>query len=118
MIEGLKIRVTAEELACHLKNRAAYHRTRADKKEAELPALKSAADKVKADLQPASLTHMNKGTSSYSADVDNLVEQMESDIRTHRNKALAFDYFAGHLFAEDYTLQENDLKRLEILASF
>ncbi len=117
MIEGLKIRVTSEELEKHCQQRAMYHADRASQKEKELPGLKEALAKVEAvtgqNIAPADLARMSKG--GYAMNVDQPVDQLESDIKDHRNKALVFAFFAEHLFAEDYTLQEADLIRLEIL---
>lgn len=117
MIEGLKIRVPSAELANHLKARAEYHRGRAATKEAELPALRDAIAKVKSGTQLAeNVSQMSKG--GYRMDDSNPVEGLEVDIREHRNKAVVFDYLALHLFDEDYTLQEADLIRLEIVKRF
>lgn len=44
MIEGLKIRVTSAELQQHFKDRAAYHRQRADDKEKAMPDLQTAKE--------------------------------------------------------------------------
>lgn len=117
MIDGLKIRVTSRELTLHMNDRASYHAGRADVKEGELPAIKDALDKMKAGLDPATVSMMNKTgvSSSYNLNPADTIEQLERDIRDHRNKALAFRYLACHLFDEDYNLSESDLKRLEIL---
>lgn len=117
MIEGLKIRVTSGELRTHLLARSVHHRQRADEKEAGIPELKSALETVtKNSLNPPSVGAMNKmATSSYHLDPDDAISQVETDIRNHRNSALAFEFFADHLFDEDYTLSEADLRRLEIL---
>jgi hypothetical protein len=119
MIEGFKLKITSSELKTHCSERALYHKQRADDKEQELPGLKEALAKVEAvtgaNLDPKNLAHMNKSAASYRMDVDEPVEALESDIKDHRNKALVFAFFSEHLFAEDYTLQEADLIRLEIL---
>lgn len=117
MIEGLKLRVTSEELRDHCCQRALHHRSRASSKEAELPTLRESLEKLKPEMAAMALTHMNKSSSNYHADPEELLENLERDIRDHRNKALVFEFFAAHLFEEDYTLQENDLVRLEILAN-
>lgn len=48
-------------------------------------------------------------------DPDDAIDALTNDIVNHRNKALAFDFFADHLHTEDYNLSEQDLVRLEIL---
>lgn len=55
------------------------------------------------------------GYNGYQLDPESVVESLESDIRTHNEKAIIFQFFADHLFSEDYTLMETDLKRLEML---
>lgn len=119
MIEGFKLRVTATELRDHCTSRADYHEGRADQKEGELPGLKEALAKVEAvtgaNISLPDLAHMTKSRATYAMDVDQPVEQLERDIRDHRNKSLVFRFFASHLFDEDYTLSESDLTRLEIL---
>lgn len=121
MIDGFKLKITAAELRKHCTERSEYHGKRADEKAAELPELQATMQKVKkvtaANLEPQELAHMNK-TGSYSnmpMDTDEPIEQLERAIKNHRNHALVFAFFAAHLFDEDYTLLENDLRRLEIL---
>lgn len=111
MIEGLKIRVPSQELATHLRNRAAYHRERADTKDAAMPKLIEAKEALgKLQANPSGVAEMNKfSNSSYKS--------LSADIRNHRNKALSMEYLADHLFDDDYTLTEADLARLEILKS-
>jgi hypothetical protein len=53
--------------------------------------------------------------SGYRLDTEDVVDKLEGDIKDHANKALVFDFFAAHLFDEDYTMQEADLRRLEII---
>jgi hypothetical protein len=119
MIEGLKIKVTSGELKEHLTMRAAHHRKRADDKEVELPQLRDALERIKAAPQATNISAMQKLTSnSYHVNPDDTISALENDIRDHRNKALVFDFFAGHLFEEDYVLQENDLIRLEVIKRF
>jgi len=116
MISGLKLKVTSKELRQHCLDRAGYHARRGNEKEAELPSLKEAVDRIKGaggGLTPDSLARMSKG--GYHLDPDSPVESLENDIRDHRNKSLVFCFFAEHLFDEDYTLEESDLVRLEVL---
>lgn len=116
MIKGLRICLKSSELAEHMRERANYHEERAKVKEEELPAIQESFEKFKA-LRPATkVSHMNKsGLSNYDFNPEENIENLENDIRNHRNKALAYRYMADHLFTEDYDLDENDLRRLEIL---
>ena len=132
-VPGLKLRLTAVELADHMRKRAAYHAGRKADKERHLPELvdakkqiEEATEKIKA-VQPAPNVHaFNKGgpsnRSTYGFDgegaaegLDRQIEQLKSDIDTHHNKSLAFAFLADHLFPQDYCLDRNDLVSLEIL---
>jgi hypothetical protein len=130
MIEGLKLNVPSTELARLVKERAAYHRGRADLKEKEqlpmlratLPDLEKAMAVVQGHGNPQKVAEMGKfSNSSYNMNenpVDQLkkdIEKLEQDIRNHRNKALVFDFISTHLFDDVYSLTESDLTRLEIL---
>jgi hypothetical protein len=132
MIEGLKLNIPSKELAELVKSRAGYHRSRADLKEKEqlpmlratLPDLEKAMAVVQSHGQnPQKLGDMGKfsSNSSYNMNenpVDQLkkdIEKLELDIRSHRNKALVFDFISTHLFDDTYSLTETDLTRLEIL---
>lgn len=129
MIKGLRYKLTSGELRLHFKGRADYHSKRADAKEAEVPSLRDQIPQLKETLEKVTkfqpspeLTHMNKSMASYHLDpesaVDSLekaLEQLERDVRDHRNKATAFSFLADHLFEEDYDLEQSDLVSLEIL---
>lgn len=114
MIDGLKLRVTSKELVEHCLARSTHHKDRANTKASQL--IRDALNKLKNAKDPEALAVMSKtGFSNYSLDPEGVVESLENDIRTHNEKALIFKFFADHLFDEDYTLQESDLKRLEML---
>jgi len=117
VIDGLRLQIPYQELRQHCLDRAEYHKGRADLKEKELPKLKEAMEAIKqATLQsPSNLAHMNKMSATYNLNPGDTVEELEKDIREHRNKAEVFIYFANHLFPYDYNLNESDLRRLEIV---
>jgi len=117
MIEGLKIRLEPDELRAHCLSRAKYHTERADQKEKELPALRDALEKIKGGGGKAaeSLARMSGKSGAYNLDTESPVEDLENDIRDHRNKNLVFLFYADHFIPEDYVLMEADLVRLEIL---
>lgn len=116
MIEGLKLRVTAQELREHCQKRVAHHNLRAEEKTRELPALRESLERLKktSSQLPTSVSNFSKG-GGYRVEGSEVVEQLEADIRDHRYKALFFAFLEHHLFDEDYTLKEEDLVRLEIL---
>ena len=114
MIEGFRVRVTHAELEKHCLDRSAYHHDRADTKEKELPALKESYERVTSHNQnPDIMSGMNKTGMSYR--MEDPIPQLEQDIRHHRNLALVFGFYAGHLFDEDYNLTADNLRRLEII---
>ena len=116
MIEGLKLLVRSVELKTHCELRSEYHRKRADEKEAQLPKLRESLEVLRGSGLPAtSYSNMNKGSQAYHLDPDDPIKDLEKDIQDHRNKSLVFEFFAGHLFDDDYTLKEDDLQRLELL---
>ncbi len=113
MIEGFKVKVGFVELTEHCLARSRYHQRRAEEKEATLPDLKKTLEMVRTSTVPSNYSNMSKG--GYNLDPDDPVTQLERDIETHRNKRLVFDFFASHLFNDDYTLEKDDLVKLEIL---
>lgn len=118
MIEGLKIRVTSQELGDHLNARADYHADKAAEIEKDLPAIREIRDRFRSgtNLNPDDLARMTKASNyAHTKGVEEMVGELEGEMRNRRNKAMAFRYIAAHLFQEDYTLQNEDLQRLEIL---
>lgn len=115
MITGLRLRIASSEIKTHCLERAKFHDGRAALKEGELPKLQSALDAIRAVSEPQpQLSHMSKVSSTYHADLGSEIENLERDIRNHKNQAMVFRFFSEHLFDEDYDLQEADLQRLEI----
>lgn len=116
MIQGFRLKFTSDELKTHLRDRVDHHEGRAITKESELPALRSAAEKLKVSIEAPARASDKFGSSNGSGpDVNSAIENLEDQVRDHRNKAAVFRLFADHLFAEDYDLTENDLFRLEFL---
>lgn len=115
LVEGLKLIVTNDELRNHCKGRAAYHRSRASEKELELPKLREVMASLKGQGHQLATVVLTMYKCGYNLDAERPVEKLEADIRDHRNKALVFDWFADHLLAADYILDEGALTRLEIL---
>lgn len=115
MIDGFRLKISSEELRQHCKDRANYHKKRADDRRSQLPKLKEATSALKDSLEGAeNVAQMNK-TSTYVRDPEDVIADLENSIREHENKVLVFNYFSEHLFSEDYNLAEADLVRLEIL---
>lgn len=115
MIDGLRIKIESAELKTLLMTRVEYHQGRAKTKEAELPGLRESMERIKA-VQPTNIAQVNK-MSSNVYHVEDAVENLERDIKNHKNKALVFEFYANHLFDETYSLTESDLQRLELVKS-
>jgi len=119
IVKGLRYHFTTKQLGDHMRARAEYHEGRATTKESALPELRSAVEIVKkAGIHAAaSIAAMSKfSNSNYHFDPGTQVEQLEEDIKDHRNKALVFRTLSDHLVADaTYDLEESELRRLEIL---
>ena len=117
LVPGLKLRVPGTELKELLEARAAYHDKRRQEKEALLPELKAAADKVKAHTPEVQVQLAKVSNSrSYQFDGDSAVENLERDIRDHADKAVSFRFMAAHLFAgATYCLDQAELVRIELV---
>ncbi len=115
IVKGLFFHYTTEQLAQHMRERAEHHLDRAATKESALPELRKAVDTVQASTEASNVTQMSKTNNSYHFGGDQ-VDNLESDIRDHKNKALVFRTLADHLVPNaTYELDESALKRLEIL---
>ena len=110
MIEGFRLKITSAELKKHCTERGAYHRDRALEYQKEMPKIRESIEALQSHGLATSVARMSKG--SFETDP---IEDMENKIRDHGNKALVFQFFADHLFDEDYNLKEEDLIRLEVL---
>lgn len=117
LVPGIRLRVTATELAAHLRARAEHHRQRAKAKAAEVPKLKQVLEAIRPKSEEGGDSRpLTKVTSnSYHHDAESQVEALERDIRDHETKAFNFDWQASHLFDADYCLDRNELTNLEIL---
>jgi hypothetical protein len=110
MIDGMKVHIKTEELAKLLRERAGYHTKRALQKGKEIPQLQRS---MKA-LDRAPKGHVvSNSTRGYGVDP---VEELESQIRSHKKKATALNFLATHLAkGETYALTEAELRQLELL---
>ena len=114
VVPGVKVRMTAAELATHRRARAEHHRGRAAAKAKEKPELKRVLDAIKPKPDESASVAMSKVVSNSYHMQEDQVEALERDIRDHEAKAFNFDWLAGHLFDVAYCLDQADLTRLEI----
>lgn len=116
IVKGLRFHYTTQQLNDHMVARAAHHDQRAEQKASALPELRKAVDTVRSAAEATTVAQMSKFTNSYHFDAGDQVSQLETDIKEHRNKALVFRALAQHLVSNaTYDLDENDLRRLEIV---
>jgi hypothetical protein len=117
IIKGLRYQFTTAQLREHMLQRAVYHEERAVNKEGALPELQKAVDIVKSagKTQATAIAQMGK-FSNYHFNASDQIDQLETDIKDHHNKALVFRTLSTHLWDHaTYDLDENDLRRLEIV---
>lgn len=112
MIEGFKLKISSNELREHCDGRAQYHTDRATEYTRELPKVRESMEALQKYGLATTITQMHGKSGSYDIDP---VEDMEKKIQDHGNRSLVFNFFAHHLFDEDYNLKEEDLIRLEVL---
>lgn len=113
MIEGLKFKISHTELRDHCLKKAEHHKSRAETKQKELPALVAAMDSIR---EGVAQNVSAKNSSMYAMDPDEPIKQMEKDIKDHIKKSLLFGFYANHLFEDDYTLGHHDLTALELIS--
>lgn len=113
LVEGLKFKIESSELAKLMKERAAYHEGRAATKKEELPKLKESLEAI--GKAPSTTSVSNKFSNS-SANVADMVDQIEGDIKAHENKCQSLRFLADHVVPNvAYILTENDLRSLEVV---
>ena len=98
---------TGEELREHLVARAAYHKAKAEEKQAALPELEKSLEVVSKHKNNSVMNSKSR----YAFDADDPIEKLEEDIRDHSAKAHRFSLFAKHLPNEKYELTISQLKR-------
>ncbi len=123
MIDGLKFRMTRDELAIHLRERAKYHELRATAKRDELLTLRANLEKVTVDVQTLGGKRPSTNVSGgFNPDYliqehRRLVEEHERTMVEHLARVDKFRFIANHLFNDDYSLTESDIPRLELVSS-
>ena len=110
MIEGLKLCMTSDELKRTLAGRIEYHSKKADwfeKKATELaPELEQFAEDAEV-------------LGKYSNANRNPTQELQRQHRHHADRVTVFKFMMEHIIpSETYVLEENDLRRLEVLASW
>lgn len=113
LVEGLKFKITSEELAKLMKERADYHEKRAAHKSDELPRLKASLETL---TSAPAITSVSNKMSGYNTNPADVIEQVETDIKNHKNKSQSLRFLADHVVPKtSYILTENDLRSLEVI---
>jgi hypothetical protein len=131
MPEGLKLKVSSTELREHLAARSRHHSQRAVDKQLEFPKLREALERIKSALADTPIISeggqswlnelnggamvSNKAAFSYQLDEKQVIASLERDIKNHDNQFRMFDFFSKHLYGEDYTFTESELRNLEFI---
>jgi hypothetical protein len=116
MIEGIKVRLTTEQFAALLGERASHHIQRAEEKTADLPEVKKAAEFLK---NPNSLSHNainSAAVSKYNMSGGDPVAVLAIDIERHQQSAKNMQFLQKHLVPnETYQLGTGELYECDIM---
>lgn len=113
LIEGFKLHIPTDALAKMLKARATYHNGRAAEKEKELPELERVIERTKPGK---SQERSAKFSNSYAVESADPVKALKTDIRTHKIKALRFEFAAKYLAPDSiYELEQRVAQDLELI---
>lgn len=100
MIEGLKIKISSDELRKHLQARANHHLEKVTFYNGQVSALHDSG------LQTSMTSNDPVGSLKHSA-------------KDHQDKFALFTFLADHIIPdEEYLLSENDLSRIELAARY
>jgi len=100
MIEGLKIKITSDELRKHLQERSKYH-----------------LDKV--TFYNGQVTALQDSGLSSNMTSNDPVGSLKSSAEKHQDKFALFTFMAEHVIPnEEYILSENDLSRIELASRY
>ncbi len=108
MIEGLKLTMTSAELKKTLESRVEYHQGRVAWLTVEIKRL---------EPELAKFTEQSLEIEKYvSNSSNNGLDTFKSQLRHHTDRATVFKFMAEHIIPnETYLLEEEDLRRLEVL---
>lgn len=114
LIDGFKLHIPSDALAKMLKARSTYHAARAKEKEGELPDLERVIERTKPGKHHRAAARFS--SNSYSTEDADPVGALKRDIRTHKLKALRFDFAAKYLAPDAiYELDQRTATDMELI---
>ena len=111
-IQGLKLSMTSEELKKTCGDRIKYHQEKADWLGKELKRLEPELEKFADDAQA-------QGKFSNSNRVGSAFDNFKAEFARHTDRVTLFKFMSEHIIPnETYILDENDLRKLEVLPNW
>jgi hypothetical protein len=111
-IQGLKLSMSSDELKATMLKRIEYHQEKADWLNTELKRLEPELAKFGDDAQA-------QGKFSTSNRIGGVAENFKQEYARHTDKVTLFKFMSEHVIAnETYILDENDLRKLEVLPNW
>lgn len=111
-IQGLKLQMSSDELKKTCEGRIAFHAERAKWALAEYERLEPEAEKFKGEARS-----MGKG--GRIGNVSAATKNFKDEHDRHEDKVVLFKFMAEHVIPnETYILDENDLRKLEVLPQY
>lgn len=111
-IQGLKLTMTSDELKTTMLNRIKYHQEKADWLSKEIKRLEPEMAKFADDAQ-------QMGKAGTSNRMNNAVDNFRSEYSRHEDRVTLFKFMSDHVIpSETYILDENDLRKLEVLPNW
>ncbi len=105
MIEGIKIRISSEELKQHLAGKAKLHKEKASFYEAQVSNLEKGADENQVG-----------GSNLYNAS-NNPIDSLKNSAKKHQQRVDYFEFLVKYIVSnEEYELTESDLTKLEVIS--
>lgn len=111
-IQGLKLTMTSEELKKTCEERIKFHEEKAKWADGEVKRLEPEAEKFRGEAQAM-------GKTGRSNNVSSALNNFKTEYQRHFDKVTLFTFMASHVIpSETYILDENDLRKLEVLPQY
>ena len=111
-IQGLKLSMTSDELKTTMLKRIEYHQEKADWLGTEMKRLGPELAKFADDAQA-------QGKFGTSNRIGGVEDNFKAEFARHTDKVTLFRFMAEHVIPnETYILDENDLRKLEVLPNW
>jgi len=108
-IQGLKLTMTSAEMKKVMLERIAFHQEKAEWCEKEVDRLEPEVAKFRGEAK-------KMGKSGRSNNISAAAQNFENEMVRHTDKVTLFTFMSEHLIPDEtYILDENDLRKLEVL---